>query len=948
MHSGTCRRCRGVAFLFIGLVLPFFLFAQVIPPPPTKQPGVARGKDGRLVYVADSLGHRVPDFSYCGYAAAEKAIPDVPVKVVVPLKTGDATLRIQAAIDYVAGLPAGTDGLRGAVLLQKGVYEVSGPLTLSHSGVVLRGSGMNEGGTVLFATGQDRDIFIRVFNNAPDKTEPGLSQIGIENLRCRSAYDSNNPKDEAHRWTAVSLENVSDAWVRQIVFEHFAGSAVSVLEKARRITVEDCKSLSPVSEIGGGRRNSFYTLGRQILFQRLYAEEGYHDFAVGYNTEGPNAFVQCESHLPYGYSGTVEKTANNVLFDLVNVDGNALGFPYNSLSQKEAGPGVSNGVLWQCSAARVDCFAPRGASNWAFGIWAEFAGNGNWAASNEHIQPRSLYYGQLADRLGSGAAERATLMFWEFGPTSPTVAEAAVFIAKARQPLESLSQWIDKAAERQPIPVTADGVKTIDGIGYAKAASTKKNLIPTTITNGRLMRDGQLLAGSRHHIWYWKGNTTPSGIKAAVPHLTRFVPGRTGTGLTDDLNEVARWMQAAHILSIDHNYGLWYDRRRDDHERFRRMDGNVQPPFYELPFARSGRGTAWDGLSKYDLMEYNPWYWSRLKQFADLADEKGLVLLHQNYFQHNIIEAGAHYADFPWRTANNINHTPFPEPVPYAGDKRIFMAEQFYDVGNTAYRNLHKAYIRKCLDNFSGNTGVIQLIGAEYTGPLHFVQFWLDEIKAWEKETGKKEIIGLSTTKDVQDSILTDKDRAPLINLIDIRFWHYQRAGTVYAPKGGQNLAPRQHARQLKPDSTSFAQVYRAVAEYRQKYPDKAVTFTPEEDESNPFGWAVLLAGGSLPSVPPVEATGFFAGVAQMQPIDNQPQGQYAMTDGGSFIVYADAAISSVVLNPASAAKSFTLIWIDPSTGKTIKQEKMKKGNLLSVKKPVAGDVVLWLKSSSK
>ena len=35
----------------------------------------------------------------------------------------------------------------------------------------------------------------------------------------------------------------------------------------------------------------------------------------------------------------------------------------------------------------------------------------------------------------------------------------------------------------------------------------------------------------------------------------------------------------------------------------------------------------------------------------------------------------------------------FPEPPPYAGDKRIFMAEQFYDVTNSSRRVLHRAFI---------------------------------------------------------------------------------------------------------------------------------------------------------------------------------------------------------------------------------------------------------------
>jgi hypothetical protein len=212
-------------------------------------------------------------------------------------------------------------------------------------------------------------------------------------------------------------------------------------------------------------------------------------------------------------------------------------------------------------------------------------------------------------------------------------------------------------------------------------------------------------------------------------------------------------MISNNTIGIEQHYGLWYDRRRDDHERVRRMNGDVWPPFYELPFERSGIGTAWDGLSKYDLTKYNQWYWKRLKEFASLADQKGLILINQQYFQHNIIEAGAHYVDFPWRTVNNINQVGFPEPVNFAGDKRIFFAEQFYDTTNAIRNSLHKKFIWQNLDNFKGNNGVIQFIGEEFTGPLHFVQFWVDAVQSWEINNGSKPIIGLSVTKDVQDEI---------------------------------------------------------------------------------------------------------------------------------------------------------------------------------------------------
>ena len=308
-----------------------------------------------------------------------------------------------------------------------------------------------------------------------------------------------------------------------------------------------------------------------------------------------------------------------------------------------------------------------------------------------------------------------------------------------------------------------------------------------------------------------RGNVRPAEVRAFGPALTRFVPGRIGRGFTDDLQEVANELVEAGVTVVEHHHGLWYDRRRDDHTRVRRANGDVTPPFYEQPFARSGIGQAHDGLSKYDLGKFNPWYWMRLKRFADLCDESGLVLLHQHYFQHNLLEAGAHWTDFPWRSANNINDTGFPEPPPYAGDKRIFQAHLFYDPSHPRRRDLHRRYIRQCLENTAGNQNVIHSIGAEFTGPRSFVEFWIDTIVAWEGETGRDVLVSLSCTKDVQDAVLADPARAKAVSIIDIRYWWYTRDGELYAPAGGMNLSPRQHARRLKPQSPSAESKRRAV-----------------------------------------------------------------------------------------------------------------------------------------
>ena len=76
--------------------------------------------------------------------------------------------------------------------------------------------------------------------------------------------------------------------MRLVNFKHFAGSAVIVQRTSSKITVEDCISKEPASEIGGMRRCTFHTLGQQTLFQRCYSEQGIHDFAAGYCAAGHN------------------------------------------------------------------------------------------------------------------------------------------------------------------------------------------------------------------------------------------------------------------------------------------------------------------------------------------------------------------------------------------------------------------------------------------------------------------------------------------------------------------------------------------------------------------------------------------------------------------------------------------------------------------------------------
>jgi hypothetical protein len=1008
---------------------------------------VERGPDGALVYERDDQGNRVPDFSSCGYAGADRAIPDVPARMLVEPSEGDDRARIQAAIDEVAALPANADGFRGAVLLAPGRFEVAGSLRIEASGVVLRGSGAVEGGTIIVATGTDRRTLIRIVGvarkqglphpgplpgeervrvvdeyvpvgatrltlastaglkvgdavlvtrpstvewikalgmdafglgwrpgsrdlrwdrritaidgdaitlDAPITTAieakyggatvakyewPGrIERVGVEDLRLVSAFDGKHPHDEEHAWFGVTLENVRDAWVRRVAFRRFAGGAVAAWETASRVTVEDCRSQAPVSEVAGYRRRAFFTQGQQTLFLRCWSARGRNDFAAGHCAAGPNAFVNCEASQTTGDSGPLEGWAAGVLYDNVRIEGGGLVLDNRWTAPPQAGWSAANCVLWQCQAATIRCFRPLTANNWALGVWAMFAGDGVFEARSDFVSPLSLYQAQLAERVGDEAAQRVgPFLLKPESSTNPTLEEARGFVGRSdaagRRLVEVIEERMRNAGEsikNAPAPSPFEGRAGEGGeagtnLGPGTRGLTRPLAPPPQgegngleVKNGWLTIDGRVLTGGRVDPKWWAGNTRPDEAPAFGPSITRFVPGRVGTGFTDDLEQVADAMVARGDAAYDHHYGLWYDLRRADHLIVRQADASCSPPFYEQPFARTGRGRAWDGLSKYDLTKFNPWYWQRLGDFAALCDERGLVLLHQNYFQHNILEAGAHWVDSPWRPVNNVNDTGFPEPPPFIGDKRIFLAHQFYDVTHPRRRELHRAYIRQCLDNFAGASNVIQMTSAEYSGPLEFTQFWLDVIAEWQAEHGRDVLVALSAPKDVQDAILADPARAKLVDVIDIRYWCYGTGGELYAPAGGQSLAPRQHLRQTRLRPAGFAEIARAVHEYRTMYPDKAVTYFAEQNcPSRRDGWAVLMGGGSLADVPRLPAE-LLEAIAGMKPVDGVIDGGDAWSlssEDGDVLIYSEQKNVEIAF---PTGRGYRVRWIDPRTADTI------------------------------
>lgn len=241
-----------------------------------------------------------------------------------------------------------------------------------------------------------------------------IRQVGIERLRMESAFTGNT--DENHGWSAVLFRKAENAWARQVTAKYFGFSCIDLRQGTKHATVEDCAMLDPKSIITGGRRYSFSLDDASfILLQRCYTEKGRHDYVTGSNTAGPTAFVDCLAEVTYSDIGPHHRYAEGILFD--NIKGGHINVQNREDSGSGHGWAGSQIVFWNCEATTsFICDAPKAAMNFAIGCvgnrvegyWAPEEPLGFWESRQVPVTPRSLYYKQLEDRLGTNALMTVT------------------------------------------------------------------------------------------------------------------------------------------------------------------------------------------------------------------------------------------------------------------------------------------------------------------------------------------------------------------------------------------------------------------------------------------------------------------------------------------------------------------------------------------------------------
>jgi len=178
-------------------------------------------KEGRLIYHADKQGNRMPDYSYCGYAASEILFAERAPVMTLEAPEGDATQLLQDAIDQIARRKPDLHGHRGVILLNEGTYRVSGSLRVQASGIVIRGKHPHT--TRLVKTGTGREALIYI------EGKPAIRHL--DTLEVQEGYYPVNSMQLAVRNTrglkvgdrVKIVRHSSAAWIKSLGCDEFGG-----------------------------------------------------------------------------------------------------------------------------------------------------------------------------------------------------------------------------------------------------------------------------------------------------------------------------------------------------------------------------------------------------------------------------------------------------------------------------------------------------------------------------------------------------------------------------------------------------------------------------------------------------------------------------------------------------------------------------------------------------
>jgi len=367
---------------------------------------------------------------------------------------------------------------------------------------------------------------------------------------------------------------------------------------------------------------------------------------------------------------------------------------------------------------------------------------------------------------------------------------------------------------------------------------------------------------------------------------------------------------------------------RANRESGKNFVANVAPQ----PWARTGSGMALDGKPKFDLNKFNEAYFQRLRDRTSSAGRRGIYvsvmlfegwgLMHAN--RGRAAPAGWAWQGHPFHPDNNasgVNADP-------DGDGQNI---QVHSLANPAVTAIQAAYIRKVVDTVNDLDNVLYEVINE--GGEKEWDWWVAKtIRDYERTKPKQHPIGITGHgAERVDSMLA----SPADWISPGRRDGYGDDPPAWNDKQKVSLLDTDHIWGLGGNPVWAWKAF--VRGHNPIFMD-------------PYDNAILAKGAAKDWEPLRQSLGVTRRLAErvnlaaMTPQDELASTKYCLAQpGAAYIVYLPDG-GEVTLDLSATKERFDTEWIQPIDGKTTPGEPVTGGDKRTLKSPLTGPTVLYLR----
>lgn len=361
-----------------------------------------------------------------------------------------------------------------------------------------------------------------------------------------------------------------------------------------------------------------------------------------------------------------------------------------------------------------------------------------------------------------------------------------------------------------------------------------------------------------------------------------------------------------------------------------------------MPYRRTGPGAALDGRPRFDLREFDPAYFTRLRTRVEQAAGRG-IFVSVMLFNGWCVEAKGEARENPWRghpfhRANNVNGID-GDPD---GDERGI---ETHRLGSAPVLALQEAYVRRVVETLNDLDNVLYEVSNESSaGSMPWQVHWTEFIRRVESTLPRRHPVGITVERPGESNDAVFGSGADWVSPfrthhrpLEPQAWHGEQVvlndtdhlcGVCGSPAWvWRTLTRGQNPILMDPYDRQSSRL--ADAEHRLGEEDWGLI-------RRSMGWARVIAewidiGAAQPWGGVVSSGHGLAAVTATR------QAYVAYTNG-------DAGIRWFAGWPRG---HFSVRWLDAATGRLVRGEPVDAAGSLELKSPVGDEAVLLLESIS-